>query len=194
MNERIAITLVNLFLAEIATLTGIQVYLKSPFAVFYNSDLLTMALLIVPLLVVVQKRNPFNFIYFTVLISLGLGNLLTDSKSFHSLLDSFYTFGYTSQAQNINSIFSLYSDVDIFSELLLITWFFVLSQIFWNLIDNAKGKDALIQGSYVSAITLALFLIYPPILSNIMLINYPLLLLGVGGILLMIAGSYLLSR
>jgi len=194
MNEKMTITVINLFLAEMATIVGLQVYLKSPFAVFYNSDVLTMGLLLAPLLFLVQKRNPFDFIYFPILISLGLGNLLTDSKSFHSLLDSFYAFGYTSQAQNINSIFSMYSGVDIFNELLLITWLFILSQIFWNLIDKTKGKDALTQGSYVFAITFLLFLTYPLILNNIALLNYPLLFMGVGGVLLLIAGSYILSR
>jgi|Deesub1362A_J573_1020465.scaffolds.fasta_scaffold01361_4 hypothetical protein len=194
MREGQIASVINLTLAEVSALIAVQVYSGSPYSNFYPSDIFFIPLLIIPLIFMVRKSNPFSFLHYTLLIFLCTGMLLARSELFYALLDSIYAFGYRDLSQYIYSVFNPFKDVSVFQQILLITWFFVLSQFIWNTVEQGEGKEVLVRWGYIFSVSLAIFLIYPYFTGIAAYYDYPLLFMGVGGVLFLLASAYLLSR
>ena len=194
MRERVIASVISLSLAEIAALQAFQVYSSSPYSTFYPPDAFFIPVLILPLLFMLRKTNPFSFIYYSLLILLCTGILLARSETFYAILNSVYTVGYRDLSEYINSVFSPYKGTSIFHQLLLITWAFLLSQFVWNSIEKIGGREVFVQWGYVFSISFALFLIYPYFTGIVVFYDYPLLFMGVGGVIFLLAAAFLLSR
>jgi xanthine/uracil permease len=187
-------SIINLSLAEIASLQAVQLYSASPFSSFYSSDLFFIPLLVLPVIFMIRKDNPFNFIHYSILVTLSSGVILAKSETFYALLDAAYALGYEDLAIYINSVFSPYGNESIFQQLLLITMLFILSQVIWNSAERSEFKTAIFQWIYAFFILLMTFLIYPYFIGLLSSYDYPLLFMGIGGVICLLAAAYLLSR
>lgn len=195
MRERLLVLVINLALAEAAVLYAVKVYSISPFSSFYSSSLLFIPLLVVPLLFFVIKRNPFGFFHYGLLLVVCSGVFLANSETFYSLLDSVYFLGYKGLSQYVKSVFSPYEGTSVFMELLTITWMFIFSQIFWFTAEKVEfSKETAVQWGYIFSVSFIVFLMYPHFINGLTTLSYPLLFMGIGGVIFLLVASYLLSR
>ncbi|MFO7967154.1 MAG: hypothetical protein R6U44_06115 [Archaeoglobaceae archaeon] len=195
MRERLLVSVINLALAEAAVLYAVKIYSISPFSSFYSSDLLFIPLLAVPLIFLIRKDNPFSFIHFVLLLIVCSGVFLANSETFYSLLDSAYVLGYKDLSQYVRSVFSPYEGTSVFMELLTITWMFIFSQIFWFTSEKVEfSKETGVQWGYVFSVSFLLFMVYPYFINALTTFNYPLLFMGIGGVLFLLIAFYMLSR
>lgn len=196
MRERLLVSVINLALAEAAVLYAVKVYSISPLSSFYSSDLFFIPLLIVPLVFLIRKSNPFSFIHYVLLLIVCSGVFLANSETFYSLLDSAYVLGYKDLSQYVRSVFSPYEGTSVFIELLTITWMFIFSQIFWLTSEKLEfNRGTVVQWGYIFSVSFILFMIYPYFINSLITtFNYPILFMGVGGVIFLLIASYLLSR
>ncbi|MFP3945936.1 MAG: hypothetical protein ACOC5L_03700 [Halobacteriota archaeon] len=195
MRERLLVSVINLALAEAAVLYAVKVYSLSPFSSFYSSDLFFILLLAVPVIFLIRKQNPFSFSHYVLLLVVCSGVFLANSETFYGLLDSAYVLGYKDLSQYVRSIFSPYEGTSVFIELLTITWMFVFSQIFWFTSEKLEfNKETAVQWGYIFSVSFAIFLVYPYFVNSLTRFDYPLLFMGVGGVIFLLIASYLLSR
>lgn len=195
MRERLLVSVINLALAEAAVLYAVKVYSVSPLSSFYSSDLFFIPLLAVPLIFLIRKDNPFSFIHYVLLLIVCSGVFLANSETFYSLLDSAYVLGYKDLAQYVRSVFSPYEGTSVFLELLTITWMFIFSQIFWFTSQKVEfSKETAVQWGYVFSVSFVIFLVYPYFVNALTTFDYPLLFMGIGGVIFLLVASHLLSR
>ncbi len=195
MRERLLVSVINLALAEAAVLYAIKVYSVSPFSSFYSSDLFFIPLLAVPLVFLIRKHNPFSFFHYILLLIVCSGVFLANSETFYSLLDSAYVLGYKALSQYVRSVFTPYEGTSIFIELLTITWMFIFAQIFWFTSEKLElSKEAAMQWGYIFFVSFIVFMIYPYFINALAEFNYPILFMGVGGVVFLLIASYMLSR
>ncbi len=195
MRERLLVSVVNLALAEAAVLYAVKVYSVSPFSSFYSSDLFFIPLLLVPLIFLIRKDNPFSIFHYVLLLIVCSGVFLANSETFYSLLDSAYVVGYKGLSQYVRSVFSPYEGTSVFLELLTITWMFIFSQIFWFTSEKVEfSKETVMQWGYIFSVSFVLFMVYPYFVNSLTTFSYPLLFMGIGGVIFLLIASYLLSR
>lgn len=195
MRERLLVSVINLALAEAAVLYAVKVYSVSPFSSFYSSDIFFILLLVFPLIFLIRKHNPFSFFHYGLLLVVCSGVFLANSETFYSLLDSAYVLGYKDLSQYVRSIFSPYEGTSVFLELLTITWMFIFSQVFWFTAEKVElGKETAVQWGYIFSVSFVLFMIYPYFINALTTFNYPLLFMGIGGVIFLLVASYLLSK
>lgn len=195
MRERLLVSVINLALAEAAVLYAVKIYSISPLASFYSSDLFFIPLLLVPIVFLIRKENPFSFFHYVLLLIVCSGVFLANSETFYSLLDSAYVLGYKGLSQYVSSVFSPYEGTSVFLELLTITWMFIFSQIFWFTAEKVEfSKETTMQWGYIFSVSFVLFLVYPYFINALTTFDYPLLFMGIGGVILLLIASYLLSR
>lgn len=194
MRERVIASVINLSLAEISALQAFQVYSSSPYSTFYPPDVFFIPVLLLPLIFMIRKSNPFSFMHYSLLILLCTGVLLAGSEIFYAILNAIYTVGYRDLSEYINSVFESYRGASTFHPLLLITWAFLLSQFLWNSVGKIEGREIFVQWGYIFSVSTILFAAYPYFTGMAVLYSYPLLLMGIGGLIFLLAAAYLLSR
>jgi len=194
MREKVIASVINLSLAEITALQAFQVYSSSPYPTFYPLDVFFIPLILLPVLFMVRKSNPFNFIHYSLLVALCSGILLARSETFYAILNAIYTIGYHDISEYINSVFSPFKGSSVFQQLLFITWAYILAQFIWNSADKIEGRDVFVQWGYIFSISILLFAVYPFFTGMAVLYTYPLLFMGIGGLVFLLVAAYLLSR
>jgi hypothetical protein len=197
---------INLLLAEFASYQALLALSQPPILVliskYFALQLLYPVVLSIPIILLILRKNPFSFGLFYFLLLMSVGNLLSRSELFYASLDALYLKS-PDLASYLNSIFSSAKDVNIFTLLLNIVWLFVLSQLIW--ISTEKGREmeergmssknlVVFQWGFAFISTYLIFLIYPAVFSFNFVFEAPLVIIGIIGVGIFIAATFLLSR
>ena len=184
--------ILSVLLAELSILVVVNSLHSSPLSLFVPPSYLYV-LAILPPIMLVLGRNPYDFPIYAILIGILSVKALTNSEALYSVFDVIYYFGYRDLANQLNAIFSTYKG-SAFQPLLLVTTAYCISLIVWNVETKLKklGIDLKFPIMLLSVVGASICFFYPLLLS-VQPPNVPLLFLGLLGIALILLALPLLA-
>jgi hypothetical protein len=190
------IRILNLLIAEIAVIIAVEMTKSSPLPMFVPANYLYV-LTVIPIILLLFGRNPFDFPLFAVLVMLLSSKVLANSEIFYSSLDAIYFLGYKNLAEYLETIFSVYKSTSDIMGLSALVVLYSVSQIIWVMAKKSKdlkrlGMNVNYQIAVLGITALAIYLFYPALIAPQSL-EIPLLFLGLIGVVLVILAMYLLT-
>ena len=175
--------LTSFIAAEISAIIAIEVARNSPLSLYIPYEYLYLIMLI-PVVMMAVRRNPYDFTFLAVLILLMTPKTLSNSKIIYSLSNALYFFGFRRISEGIASVFSAYKG-PVLGQVVDVVVLFTVAQVVWY----SEDRHVIVSLSASAVIGILIAALLPAIPS---IPNGTPIILGLIGLVTLVLAVYLL--